>query len=83
MFNSNALLLVFNISDGVPAKSYAEFNVSEKSRRVLCDFDSEHGWMVVMQRKNMDVDFNRTWTEYRYSIGIKNENKNKTVIERL
>ena len=48
-------------------KSFAQIEMSGKRRKALCDLSSQHGWMVIMQRSNMDVNFNRTWNEYKYA----------------
>ncbi len=50
--------------------SYAMVN-NLRPIKVFCDLESDpfDGWTVIMQRINMDVDFNRTWREYKSGFG--------------
>lgn len=36
---------------------------------VFCDIHDDNGWTILMQREKMNVDFNRTWEEYKEGFG--------------
>lgn len=36
---------------------------------VYCDVRNDIGWTILMQREKMDVDFMRTWEEYKEGFG--------------
>ncbi len=58
--------MVEYLSDKNGPKSFATVRISAKARVHLCDLESdEDGWTVIMQRFNMDVDFNQTWQAYK------------------
>ncbi len=47
-------------------RSFATARISATPRIHLCDLESDKdGWTVIMQRFNMDLDFNQTWQAYK------------------
>ena len=49
----------------------AAVDVSPNRIKVFCDLESDefYGWTVIMQRVKLDMDFNRTWKEYKDGFG--------------
>ena len=61
------------MADGTNKNTSASYAMVRdlKPIKVFCDLESDpfDGWTVIMQRINMDVDFNRTWREYKSGFG--------------
>ncbi len=53
--------------------------------KVFCDLESDplYGWTVIMQRFQFDVDFNRTWAEYKTGFGNMERGKDFWLGEKL
>mgnify|MGYP001086460831 CR=1 FL=1 len=46
---------------------YVGFN--ERLSNVFCSNRSQSQWLLIQNRQSNNVDFNRTWMEYRYGFG--------------
>ena len=59
---------------GHPVSGVYEIYRPERTH-VYCDMETDGGgWTVLLNRQNADVDFDRSWADYRHGFGDKSAN---------